>query len=223
MRSALFGPLEEDDLDRVLQLARPKRLEEEQVLFQRGEAADAVYAIVSGRIRIVSTSDDGKEVVLRILRAGDVFGELGLLAGGHRTATVIAAEPTELVAIGRREFFGLLEREPRVAVQLLAVLAEQIGDLTDQLSDFVFYGLPVRLAKRVIELANDDGVETPEGIRIELKLSQQELANLVGTSRESVNKQLRTWEDKGWIRLDRGVLLVRRPAAFEELAGESDG
>ena len=223
MRSALFGPLEEDDLDRVLQLARPKRLEEEQVLFQRGEAADAVYAIVSGRIRIVSTSDDGKEVVLRILRAGDVFGELGLLAGGHRTATVIAAEPTELVAIGRREFFGLLEREPRVAVQLLAVLAEQIGDLTDQLSDFVFYGLPVRLAKRVIELANDDGVETPEGIRIELKLSQQELANLVGTSRESVNKQLRTWEDKGWIRLDRGVLLVRRPAALEDLAGESEG
>lgn len=192
------------------------------MLFQRGETADAVYAIVSGRVRIVSTSDDGKEVVLRILRSGDVFGELGLLAGGHRTATVIAAEATELVSIGRKEFFALLEREPKVSVQMLAVLAEQIGDLTDQLSDFVFYGLPVRLAKRLMALVREEGVETAAGVRIALELSQQELANLVGTSRESVNKQLRAWEDAGWIRLDRGVLLVKRRTALEELAGESE-
>jgi CRP-like cAMP-binding protein len=218
-RSPLFGSLKSPDLDRILQLARPKRLAHEQVLFTKGDAAESVYAIVSGRVRVVSTSEEGKEVVLRMLRPGDVFGELGLLHGGHRTATVVAAEPCELLAIGRRDFLALLESDARVAVQLLAALAERIGDLTDQLSDFVFHGLPVRLAKRLIELAESYGVDTPEGVRIEANLSQQELANLVATSRESVNKQLRAWEDDGWIRLDRaGVTLLRRDE-LEDLAG----
>lgn len=206
----------------MLGLVRARRLAEDQVLCQRGETADAVYAIVSGRVRVVSTSDEGKEVVLRILRAGDVFGELGLLAGGHRTATVIAAEETELASIGRREFFELLEGEPGVAIRLLAVLAEQMGDLTDQLTDFVFHGLPVRLAKRLVELARTDGRETPEGVHIETKLSQQDLANLVGTSRESVNKQLRAWEDDGFIRHDKGEVVIRRLDELREIAGDEE-
>jgi len=221
-RSPLFAPLSAADLDRILALARPKRLDAEQVLFSRGDVAESVYAIVSGRIHVVSTSEEGKEVVLRILRAGDVFGELGLLHGGHRTATVIAAEPCELLSIGRRDFLSLLESDARFSIQLLTVLAERIGDLTDQLSDFVFHGLPVRLAKRLIELAETYGRETKEGLRIEAKLSQQDLANLVGTSRESVNKQLRAWEDDGWVRLDHGEVIVVRRDELQELAGDPD-
>ena len=221
-RSALFSPLPAGDLDRILQLVRPKRLAEEQVLFTRGDAAESVYAIVSGRVRVISTSEEGKEVVLRMLRTGDVFGELGLLHGGHRTATVVAAEPCELMSIGRREFLALLESDARFSVRLLGVLAERIGELTDQLSDFVFHGLPVRLAKRLIELAETDGRETDEGVRIATKLSQQDLANLVGTSRESVNKQLRAWEEDRWIRVDRGEIILLQRDALQELAGDPE-
>jgi CRP-like cAMP-binding protein len=221
-RSPLFAPLAARDLDRILQLARAKRLESGQVLFQKGDPAESVYAIVSGRVRVVSTSDDGKEVVLRILRGGDVFGELGLLHDGHRTATVIGAEPCELLSIGRRDFLSLVESDARVTIPLLAVLAERIADLTDQLSDLVFHGLPVRLAKRLIELAEGYGRETAEGVLIEAKLSQQDLANLVGTSRESVNKQLRAWEEGGWLRVERGGVLLLRREKLEELARDGE-
>ncbi len=220
-RSALFSTLAPADLDRILGLARTRRLAADQVLFQKGDPAGSIYAIVRGRVRVVSTSEDGKEVVLRMLGAGDVFGELGLLQGGLRTAGVIAAEPCELLSIERREFLALLARDARVPVQLLAVLATRIAELTDQLSDFVFHGLPVRLSKRLIELADAYGRETPEGVRIESKLSQQDLANLVGTSRESVNKQLRAWEHHGWIRLERGGVTLIHREKLEELAGET--
>jgi CRP-like cAMP-binding protein len=205
-----------------VEIARPKRLHAEQVLFSRGDAAESVYALVSGRVHVVAASDEGKEVVLRILRAGDVFGELGLLYDGHRTATVVAAESCELLAIGRRDFLALLEKDARFSIQLLAVLAERISDLTDQLSDFVFHGLPVRLAKRLLALASAYGRETEEGLRIEANLSQQDLANLVGTSRESVNKQLRAWEEEGWVRLDHGEVILLRRDELRALAGDSD-
>jgi CRP/FNR family cyclic AMP-dependent transcriptional regulator len=218
-RSSLFATLPAGDLDRIVQLVRPRRLDAEQVLCTRGDPAESVYAIVSGRVRVISTSEEGKEVVLRVMRAGDVFGELGLLHGGHRTATVVAAEPCELLSIGRREFLALLESDARFSIRLLAVLAARIGDLTDQLSDFVFHGLPVRLAKRLIGLADADGSKTGEGVRISMKLSQQDLANLVGTSRESVNKQLRLWEEDGWIRMDRGAIVLLRREELQELAG----
>jgi CRP-like cAMP-binding protein len=221
-RSPLFEPLAEKDLDRLLQVASTKRLTAEQVLFQRGDKAESVYAIVSGRVRVVSTSDDGKEVVLRMLRAGDVFGELGLLHDGRRTATVIAVEPCELISIGRRDFLALLESDARVSIPLFAVLAERIADLTDQLSDLVFHGLPVRLAKRLIQLAESYGHETKDGVFIDAKLSQQDLANLVGTSRESVNKQLRAWEQDGWLRVERGGVLLLRKDELKEIAG-NDG
>ncbi|NJN64630.1 MAG: Crp/Fnr family transcriptional regulator [Acidobacteria bacterium] len=216
-RSLLFRALAPADLDRIISLARIRDLNPGETLFRKGEPADAVYAVLRGSVRVVSRSEDGREVTLRILPAGEVFGELGLLHQGHRTATIVAGEDCGVLAIGRREFMGLLEQRPKVAIQLLGALAARIDELTAELSDLVFLGLPARLAKKLLELARLYGEPCGDGIRIARRVSQQDLANLVGTSRESVNKQLRSWEERGILEVRRWQLTLRQPATLEAL------
>lgn len=219
-RSDLFSTLEPADLDRVVALARRRRLVAEEVLCRRGDPAEHVYALLRGRVRVVATAEDGKEVQLRILQQGEVFGELGLFHRGERTATIVASEPCELVVIGRRDFLGLVERHPALAIRLLGALSARISELTDQLSDFALKTLPVRLAKRILELAGIYGRETSNGLRIDARISQQDLAGWVGTTREAVNRHLRLWEAAGVIRLDRVTLTIRVRHELERIAGE---
>lgn len=218
-RSPLFSTLEHADLDRVVGLGRSRRCDAEEVVFHRGDEAEHVYAILRGRVRVVAPSEHGKEVILRILQSGEIFGELGLFHGGHRTATVVACEPCELLTIGRREFLPLIADNSRLAIRLLSALSARISELTEQLSDFALKSLPVRLAKRIIELAAIYGRPTAEGIRIDARISQQDLADWVGTSREAVNKHLRVWESEGVLHLDRVALTILRPQDLERLAG----
>ena len=216
-RSLLFRSLDGPDLARVLALARIRDLAPDETLFRRGDPADAVYAVLRGSVRVVTASDDGREVTLRILEAGQVFGELGVLHQGLRTATIVAGEDCGVLAIGRREFLALLEQRPKLAIQLLGALAARIDELTAELSDLFFLGLPARLAKKLLELARLYGEPAGEGVRIAHRVSQQDLAKLAGASREGVNKQLRTWELQGVIEVRRWQVTLRRPAILEEL------
>lgn len=220
-KTDLFGALAPDDLDRVVALCRTRRLGAEEILCHRGDSADHVYAILEGHVRVVAQAEDGREVVLRTLGRGDVCGELGLLHEGRRTATMIADEPSELLALPGRPFLSLLESRPKACIALLSALSHRIGELTNQLSDLVFLSLPSRLAKKLIDLARDQGRATPEGIRIE-GLSQHDLATFVGTTRESVNKQLQLWKADGLVALGRAAVTIRRPDVLRRIAGEVD-
>jgi len=221
-KSVLFSALAPEDLDRVLALCRTRHLEADEILCQRGDPADHVFAILEGRVRVVAQSEDGREVVLRTLGRGEVCGELGLLHQGRRTATMIADAPCDLLALPGRAFLSLLETRPRACIALLGALSHLISELTEQLSDFVFLGLASRLAKTLLDLSRQHGRETREGLRIERHLSQQDLATFVGTSRESVNKQLRLWESDGIVEVGRAMITIRRLDVLRRIAGEDE-
>lgn len=219
-RSSFFSPLPAAALEHVISFSRRRTLREGETLFHRGDDADAVYVILAGRLRVVSPGSDGREVALRIQQGGEIIGELSILHGGRRTATVVASEPCELLAVVRREFLGLIEQHPPVALGLLTAFAARIAELTEQLSDFALHKLPVRLARRLLDLSQIYGQAAEEGLRIAARITQQDLAVWVGTTREAVNKHLRAWEDRGLIRLDRESLTILRPPELARLAGE---
>jgi CRP-like cAMP-binding protein len=159
----------------------------------KGDAAAGMFAVTRGRVRIVSNSAEGKEVILRVLEPGEIFGEIAMLDGGERTADAVAEGDTELMYVGRAEFMSFLEGNPRLCIDLLELVCGRLRSTSEQLEDFSFLDLRARLAKRLLQLAAEHGEETPEGTHIAMPLSQQTLAAMMGTSREAVNKQLRQW------------------------------
>ena len=218
-RVPAFAGLRPQELDELAQVSWTKRLPARAELFHKGDEGSQVYIVVSGRLRVATTSADGDDVLFNILDPGEVFGELALLAGGERTATVTAIEDCELVGLDRRDFLPLLRRNPDLAVRLLEIVAERLRRISEFVEDTVFLSLSARLAKKLAALAREYGRETSEGIRIELKVSQQELGHMVGTSRESVNKQLRVWQDAGILENEGGYVTIRRMRSLEALAG----
>jgi CRP-like cAMP-binding protein len=142
-----------------------------------------------------------------------------MLCDAERSASVIALSPCELLVLERRDLLAFLRGHPEASLQLMALLAERVRNLSQLVEDTLFLNLPVRLAKKLVAYAASHGERTPEGIRIALKLSQEEWGDLVGATRESVNKQMRAWVDQGLIRLDQGYVVIRRAQALEALAG----
>ena len=145
-RVPLFARLETAPLDALAAAATTRRLAAREELFHKGDAAAQVYVIASGRLKVVSTSSEGSEVVLNLLDANEVVGELPLLVGGERTATVVALEASELVVLERREFLRFLREHPETAVELLTVLAERVVRLSECIEDIVFLGISGRIA-----------------------------------------------------------------------------
>ncbi len=172
--------------------------------------------VVSGRIRISAGSADGREIFLNIMEPGDTFGEIALLDGGTRTATATATEPSELVSIRREPLFELLEREPKAALELLRLCGERLRWTSGLLEDAALLDAPARLAKRLLSLGEQHG-EDGAGGRL-VRISQEELANFLGVSRQAVNEQLQDWKAKGWVALGRGTVTVRDAAALRKAA-----
>jgi CRP/FNR family transcriptional regulator, cyclic AMP receptor protein len=196
------------DLDRLAGFARSRSCQPNEPVFVKGDPAAGMMAVVEGRVRIVTYSAEGKEIVLNVINPGEVFGEIALIDGGERTADAVAMEPTELLILERRDFLPYLERNPELCIKLLIMVCERIRATSEQIEDFSFLDLKARLAKRLIALTNSHGVPADEGTRIDMRLSQRELAAMMGTSREAVNKQLRAWQEDGLILLKRGSVTV---------------
>ena len=223
-RNALFGALGPAEIDRVLALGRERRVDDGQVLFRKGEPGSSMMAVLRGRVRIGAYSEDGREVILNIIEPGGVVGELALLDGRERSADATAMGDGALLVIERRDFLPFLERNPRIALRLLEVLCERVRRTSAMVEDIVFLNLPGRLSRLLLKLAELHGKDAAEGgRRIDLKLSQRDLGNLVAASRESVNKQLRAWQDEGLIAFERGTVTLRAPERLEELAAEAGG
>lgn len=216
-KSILFSQLPSDDLDGLAKYAKIKNVSPREVIFHKSDTGSQMCIIVRGRVKLSSLSDEGKELVFGVLEADEIFGEISLLDGLQRSATVTAIEPTELLAIERRDFIPFLERHPDVAINLLSTLASRLR-LTDEIfEDTLFLNLPARLAKKLLALADQYGEENKDGIKINLKLSQGEIGNLVGTSRESINKQMRAWQEEGLIAYDKGYVTLLQRDDLEDL------
>ena len=211
----LFRHLSAADLEGLLAHTRVQRHKAGAVIFRQGDPGQGLLAVLSGRVKITSPSASGKEIVLNMINPGEVFGEIALLDGKPRSADAVAIDPCELLVIDRRDFVPFLEARPALCIRLLGVLCERLRRTSEQVQDLLFLDLRARLAKTLLKLAEAHGQTAPAGREISLKLSQRELGNLIGRSRESVNKQLREWQEANLIRFHAGRMVIRDPAALE--------
>jgi CRP-like cAMP-binding protein len=194
-----------------------KRFDQKQVVIQKGDRGSFVYVILSGRVKVTALSLEGKELTFAYLSPRQFFGELAILEDAVHTATVMTIEPTVLQLIDRRDFLRVIGDNPRAALALVTTLCARLRRTSELAEDLSFLALPVRLAKTLLGLVDSYGVPASQGTRIGLHLCQQELANLVVTSRESINKQLRSWEEAGLISLESGALTILRLSALRTL------
>jgi CRP/FNR family transcriptional regulator/CRP/FNR family cyclic AMP-dependent transcriptional regulator len=215
--SELFGELSELDRRQVLSRCSRKRYAARQVVFHQGEPGREMYVVVSGRLKVSVNSEDGKELSFFILDRNDLFGELALLDGERRSATVTTVEPCELLVLTQMEFKRLLQDHPLMGLKLLSILAGRVRATTHLYESSVFVEIPGRLAAKLLELADEHGIEKDDGIQIDLKLSQYELGTLINATRESVNKQLKSWESKGIVELRKGRIFIAEPDVLEAL------
>ena len=215
----LFSGFSEKQLAGVSHVAHVKTLERREELFHKGDEGGEIYIVASGKLKVLTTSIEGDDVVFSILGPGEVFGEVALLGATPRTATVCAIEDCTLVVIDRRDFMSYVKTDPDMAVKLLSVLAMRLKRVSELVEDTQFLNLPLRLAKKLLSLGRIYGTSTPVGLKIDLKLSQEEWGDLVGATRESINKQMRQWVDGKIIQIDKGYVVILNPVDLEKLAG----
>lgn len=180
-----------------------------QVLFLEGEPGERLYIITDGKMKLGHTAADGRESLLAVLGPGELFGELSLFDPGPRTATATALTDVSLMGLGHAALRPWLTGRPEVAEALLGALAQRMRRTNDQMADLVFSDVPGRVAKTLLELGEKFGRPLPDGIHVTHDMTQEELAQLVGASRETVNKALADFAARGWIRLEsRSVILL---------------
>jgi CRP/FNR family transcriptional regulator, cyclic AMP receptor protein len=217
-RSALFARLGDGETDAILAHARVAKYAEGDQIFAKGDPGNSMMAVLKGRVSITTPSDDGRQVVLTVMREGDVFGEIALLDGKERTADVTAATDCEILIVPRRSLLSLLERRPDICIDLMLVLCERLRRTNEQVEDLAFLDLEARIAKVLVRLAEENGAGAPNAKPVGIKISQRALGELVGGSRESVNKHLHDWKRSGIIAIEKGAIVIRDLDALAELA-----
>jgi len=221
LKAPLFQAMTAEELDAILELATERRFRRGQTIFQKGDEGTSMMAVLSGRVRIGAVSPDGKEVTLNVINPGEVFGEVALLDGKPRSADASATEETTLLVLERRVFLPFLTDNQDLVLRLLAVLCDRLRKTSVALEEIALFDLPARLARVLLKLSVDYGRSDGKGIRIDFKLSQRDLSNLVASTRESVNKQLRAWRDNGVVDMDAGYLILLRPERLTHLIENS--
>ena len=205
----LFAALDDDAANALRSSMVDQRLTKGDILFSEVEPGEKLYLIESGKIKLSHTASDGRESIIAVLGAGEMLGELSLFDPGPRTATAIAVTNTKVVSLSHEALLPWLVGRPDLAVSLLAALARRLRRTNEALADLVFSDVPGRVAKALLELGAKFGEESPDGLVVHHELTQEELAQLVGASRETVNKALADFSQRGWVRIEqRSVTLL---------------
>lgn len=209
---SIFEQLGSDDLEQLSSLVRTRRYAKGEVIFHQGDVGTCLYVIRKGEVAIRLSSPDGKEVILALLDRGDFFGELALLDGEPRSTDAVAREETDLLSIQREDFRLFLDARPKVALGLLSTLSRLVRHVTQLVHDTTFLDARARLVRVLLELARNQGLQGAEGVVIPQKLTQTELANLCGLTRESTNKWLRFYVREGLLAYEGGRITLVHPA-----------
>ena len=215
----LFRELSADELDQLIAVARVEDFRAKTPIFHKGAAGESMMAVVTGEVKISAPAADGREIVLAMMGEGEVFGEIALLDGCDRTADTTAVTNCVLLVVHRRDFLPFLNTHPQVAIRLLRVVCQRLRRTTEQVEDLLFLNLPSRLAKKLLSLsgANEDRVRDRAPI---IRQSQREIGNLVGLSRESINKQLSRWQKESLLTLRDGMIVLNDLDSLREIAEE---
>jgi CRP/FNR family transcriptional regulator, cyclic AMP receptor protein len=215
----LFGALQQAQLQRLLAYAKHRRIKAGRVIFAKGDRGDALFAIRSGTIKITAPSGDGREAVFNILSEREIFGEIALLDGQARTADAVAVTECDLLVIERRDFLALVESDPKIALKLIELLCARLRWSSEHFEEVVLLKLPTRLARTLLRLVKSSPAS---GGEVELRITQRELSQILGTTRERVNRELSAWAARKWIALKRGRIVVRSARALEKLADQPE-
>lgn len=222
--NTLFSGLSEQDQTNILDQCTRRVAPRRTVIVRQGRGGRDMFIIESGSLKVSVVSAEGKEISFVVLQQGDHFGELSLIDGCPRSATVTTIENSELLVLGHSGYQQLLQQHPRTATKFLTYLLVTLSNrlrATDELyQDSVFMEVSSRLAKFLLKTSTDDGSSNSSPKRIDIRLSQYELGTLVNASRESVNKQLRDWELKGIVGVDKGKITLLKP---DYLRKEAEG
>jgi CRP-like cAMP-binding protein len=215
----LLRHLRPEELRHLAASARVSRHPRHATIFHKGDPGSSMMAVVRGKVKICTYSGEGKELVLNIIDQGGVFGEIAVLDGRPRTATAIALEETDLLVLERTQLLPYLTGNPEVLARLLTVLCQRLRQTSEHLEDAMLREAPSRLARGLLRLAETFGRPWPEGgLKLNIRLSQQQIGSLVGASRESVNKHLNDWQRAGHLMMDGGCIVLRDPALLERIA-----
>jgi CRP/FNR family cyclic AMP-dependent transcriptional regulator len=217
--TGLFHDLDGETLRGLAERSIRRHYRRGQLIVSQGDPGDSLFVIAAGLVKVTVSSPDGEEMVLITLGAGDTFGELALVDGGPRSASVEAIEATEVLVLARKAFFELIVERPGIIEGLLRSLGSLIRRLTDQTADFVFLDLHGRVAKLLLSLLAERGASGDGQPSIELPFTQTEIANMVGGSRQSVNQILRSFEDAGHIEITGHTVRLLRLDALKRRAG----
>jgi len=216
--SFLFSDLSSGELDLLVEHVKTQSVKSKEVIFHKSDNSKQMFIIASGKVSLNTFSDEGKELTFGILGKGDIFGEISLFDNKERTATVTAMEPTELLALDQAPLLNFIKENSSVALKLLTAFATRLRNTDLFFEDTVFRQLPSRLAKKLLDLADHFGTNTDKGgVQISIKLSQNDIGKMSGASRESVNKQMRIWEDNGLINVKKGYITINQPEILESL------
>ena len=213
----LFRGLRAEERNSLVARAHVRKLPAGENIFMMDDAGDSMMAVLTGSVRISVPSPEGKEIVLAILHAGEVFGEIAVLDGKGRTADARALTECSLAVLDRREVLSFFERHPQSWLRLVEVLCERLRVTDQHIAEVALLELPARLAKAMLRVSAAEpdakGRAAPQ-----VALSQRELGNIVGASRESVNKCLSDWQRRGIVKIEEIFIRISNPAALEKLA-----
>nr|WP_218936460.1 Crp/Fnr family transcriptional regulator [Actinomadura citrea] len=207
-RAPLFEALDEQGAKALRANVTEVRLARGQTLFNEGETGDRLYVVLEGKIKLTRTAPDGRENLLSVLGPSEMFGELSLFDPRPRTASAIAVTECRLAGLGHDDLRPWLTGHPEVAVQLLRALAQRLRKTNDVMADLVFTDVPGRVAKALLDLAERFGQPSESGLHVHHDLTQEELAQLVGASRETVNKALADFAQRNWLRIEARAVVI---------------
>ncbi len=209
MRAPLFAALDQEAAQRLIESMSAQHVGKGKQIFHEGDRGDSLYVITAGKVKLGRTSADGRESLLSVLGTGEMFGELSLFDPGPRLTSATAVNATDLIALQNKDLRIFIADHPQVAMQMLAGLARRLRRTNEGLSDLVFTDVPGRVAKALLDLSGRFGQPSSTGVRVAHDLTQEELAQLVGASRETVNKALADFAARGWLTLGaKSVTLV---------------
>jgi CRP/FNR family cyclic AMP-dependent transcriptional regulator len=207
-QAPMFAGLDDEAVAALRSAMHEVRLRRGEVLFHEGDQGDELYVVIEGKVKLGRTSADGRENLLSVLGPGQMFGELSLFDPGPRSSTATGITDTVMLALGQEQLMTWLSGRPEVARGLLLQLASRLRHLNEAVADLVFSDVPGRVAKQLLDLARRFGKPTEGGIDVHHDLTQEELAQLVGASRETVNKALADFAHRGWIRLEQRAVVI---------------
>lgn len=218
-RMWLFSELNEAQIGLLTQITQRRRFESKKVIVRQGDQDADLYCVLRGHLKVTACDSHGHEIVVNLMQAGDVFGEIAFFDGQARSATVTALDAGELLVIRRADFLLLLQKAPVIATKMLPALARLVRRLTERAEDSAFLDVRARLAKALGDLADRVGTPLgPQQVALRVRLSQQELGDMVQATRESVNKCLREWEREGIIQRNGRQLVIEDRERLRELS-----